>query len=196
MKTTRLSPLALLGASLLLVPTLAHAHVGVGPAHGFVHGFAHPLAGFDHLCAMMAVGLWAAQRGGRALWVVPLSFLSVLAVGAALGMAGVGIPFVEPGIVASVLLLGVLVAAAIRLPLPASALLVGLFALFHGHAHGAEMPVTASGFAYGAGFIAASAMLHAIGIGLGLALQRLAGSTWVRATGGAIACFGLYRLVG
>jgi urease accessory protein len=119
-----------------------------------------------------------------------------MVVGAALGMAGVTIPFVEQGIIASVLLLGVFVAAAVRLPVAASAILVGLFALFHGHAHGTEMPVTASGFAYGAGFLMASTMLHAAGIGLGVTLQRVANSTWVRATGGAIACCGLYLLVG
>jgi urease accessory protein len=196
MNTTRISRFALFFAALLLIPTFAQAHVGVGSTHGFVHGIAHPFSGLDHLCAMMAVGLWAAQRGGRALWAVPLSFLSVMVVGAALGMAGVTIPFVEQGIVASVLLLGVLVAAAVRLPVAASAILVGLFALFHGHAHGTEMPVTASGFAYGAGFLVATTLLHTAGIGLGMTLQRVANSTWVRAAGGAIAFCGLYLIVG
>jgi len=195
MKTTRITRATLFLATLLFLPTLAQAHVGVGPTSGFFHGIAHPLSGLDHLCAMMAVGLWAAQRGGRALWAVPLSFLSVMAVGAAMGMAGISVPFVEQGIVASVLLLGVLIATAVRLPVVASAILVGLFALFHGHAHGTEMPVTASGFAYGAGFVMATAMLHAAGLGLGIAIQRLASSTWIRATGGAIACCGLYLLV-
>jgi urease accessory protein len=144
---------------------------------------------------MFAVGLWAAQRGGRSLWVVPLTFVSVMICGAALGMAGVTIPFVEQGIVASVLLLGVLVAAAVRLPLVASAILVGLFAFCHGHAHGTEMPVTASGLAYGAGFVAATTSLIALGVGLGTTAQRLANSTWVRAAGGAIAGCGVYLLL-
>ncbi len=196
MKTTRISRFAFFFAALLLVPTFAHAHVGVGPTHGFLPGVAHPFSGLDHLCAMMAVGLWAAQRGGRALWAIPLSFLSVMVLGAALGMAGVSIPFVEQGIIASVLLLGVLVAASVRLPVVASAILVGLFALFHGHAHGTEMPVTASGFAYGAGFLAATTLLHAAGLGLGMTLQRVASSTWVRALGGAVACCGLYLIIG
>jgi urease accessory protein len=193
MNNTRTS-LALL-ATLLLIPTLAHAHVGVGSTNGFFHGAAHPFSGLDHLCAMMAVGLWAAQRGGRALWVVPLSFVSVMIVGGVLGAAGVALPFVEQGIVASVLLLGVLAAAAVRLPLAASAILVGWFALFHGHAHGTEMPVTASGLAYGAGFVMATAALHAAGLALGIGMQRLASSGWVRAAGGAIACCGLYLLM-
>ena len=195
MNTTRISRSAFFFAA-LLIPTLAHAHVGVGSTNGFFPGIAHPFSGLDHLCAMMAVGLWAAQRGGRALWAIPLSFLSVMVIGAALGMAGVTIPFVEQGIVASVLLLGVLVAAAVRLPVAASAILVGLFALFHGHAHGTEMPVTASGFAYGAGFLVATTMLHAAGIGLGMTLQRVAKATWVRVAGGTIACCGLYLIVG
>jgi len=194
MKTMRTLRLPLFLATILL-PTLAHAHVGVGSTSGFLPGIAHPFSGLDHLCAMMAVGLWAAQRGGRALWIVPLSFISLMICGAALGIAGVTIPFVEQGIVASVLLLGVLIAAAVRLPVAASALLVGLFALWHGHAHGTEMPLAASGMAYAAGFVVATAMLHAAGIGLGIAMQRLASSTWVRAAGGAIACCGLYMLV-
>ncbi len=151
-----------------LLPSLAQAHPGIpGHTHGFDNGLFHPLTGLDHICAMIAVGLWAAQRGGRALWLVPLTFVSVMAFGGALGMSGIALPFVETGIVASVLILGVLIAAAVRLPLMASAAMVGLFALFHGFAHGAEMPDTASGLVYGIGFIAATAILHLCGIGLG-----------------------------
>ena len=175
-----------------LLPTLAQAHPGIpGHTHGFANGLAHPLTGLDHLCAMVAVGLWAAQRGGRALWLVPSVFVSVMVLGGALGMAAVPIPFVEPGIVASVLVLGVLIAAAVRLPLAVSLLVVGVFAVFHGYAHGAEMPATASGLAYGLGFAAATASLHLVGIGLGLLAQRFGSARLVRYAGGAIAACGV-----
>ncbi len=179
--------------AVFLLPALAQAHPGFpGHTHGFANGLAHPLTGLDHICAMVAVGLWAAQRGGRALWLVPSVFVSVMACGGALGMAAVPLPFVEAGIVASVLVLGVLIAAAVRLPLPASALLVGAFALFHGYAHGAEIPGTASGLAYGLGFVAATAALHLSGIGLGLLARRFGSAQLVRYAGAAIAGCGLY----
>ena len=176
----------------MLFPSLVHAHVGVGPTSGLLSGFTHPVTGLDHLCAMVAVGLWAAQCGGRAIWLVPAVFVAVMAVGGTLGMAAVSIPFVEPGIIASVMVLGLLIAAALRLPLVASALLVGLFALFHGHAHGTEMPATAAGLAYAVGFIAATACLHLFGIGLGLGAQRWGSAQLVRFAGGAIVACGLY----
>jgi urease accessory protein len=186
---SRLLPLL----AVFLLPALAQAHPGVpGHTHGFANGLAHPLTGLDHICAMVAVGLWAAQRGGRALWLVPSVFVSVMILGGVLGMAAVPIPFVEPGIAASVLVLGVLIAAAVRLPLPASALLVGLFAVFHGYAHGAEMPASASGLAYGLGFVAATASLHLSGIGLGLLAQRFGSARLVRYAGAAIAACGIY----
>jgi len=178
--------------AVLSVPSLAHAHVGVGQTSGFAHGLAHPFTGLDHLAAMVAVGLWAAQRRGRALWAVPLTFVSVMSVGGLLGMVGVSIPFVEMGIIASVLVLGVLVAAAVRLPLVAGSFLVGLFAVFHGHAHGAEMPETVSGLTYGIGFIMATGVLHGCGIGLGLLGRKLASPRVIRYAGGAIAAFGIY----
>ena len=131
---------ALFLAAVFLVPSLAHAHVGVGETSGFAHGFGHPLSGLDHICAMVAVGLWAAQMGGRAIWAVPLTFVTVMAFGGLLGMMHVDVPFIETGIVVSVLTLGVFIAAAVRLPLIASIIVVGLFAICHGHAHGAEMP--------------------------------------------------------
>jgi urease accessory protein len=182
---------ALLSA-ILLVPSLAHAHVGVGDTCGFLHGMGHPLSGLDHICAMVAVGLWAAQMGGRAIWAVPLTFVSVMALGGALGMLGINFAFVETGIVISVLTLGVLIAASVHLPLAASIAVVGLFAIFHGQAHGAEMPESASGLAYGAGFIIATAFLHACGIGLGIAIQRLASRAVVRFAGIAIVLCGGY----
>jgi urease accessory protein len=178
-----------------VLPSLAYAHVGVGQTSGFAHGFAHPLTGLDHIAAMVTVGLWAAQRGGRALWVVSLSFVGVMSISGLLGTLGVSVPFVEPGIVASVFVLGVLVAAAVRLPLVASSLIVGLFAIFHGHAHGAEMPETVSGLAYGIGFVLATGLLHGCGIGLGLLAGKLGSPRLVRYAGGATAALGVYLFV-
>lgn len=176
----------------LSLPTLAYAHVGVGPTSGWLAGLAHPITGLDHLAAMIGVGLWAAQRGGRALWLVPLTFVLVMSLGGLLGTAGIAMPFVEPGIVASVLILGVLIAAAVRLPLVASVLIVGLFALFHGHAHGAEMPETAAGVAYGLGFLFTTACLHLAGVRIGLTAGTFGSTRMVRYAGGAIALFGVY----
>ena len=182
--------------SLFIVPSLAHAHVGIGQAGGFGQGFSHPLGGLDHLCAMVAVGLWAAQRGGRALWAVPLTFVTVMALGGIIGMAGIGIPFVETGILLSVLLLGVLIAASVRLPLAANIAIVALFAIFHGYAHGAEMPANASGIAYAAGFAFSTSLLHLCGIGLGIAIQKLATPQFVRFAGAAIVLFSAWLWVG
>ncbi|HUZ07420.1 MAG TPA: HupE/UreJ family protein [Candidatus Paceibacterota bacterium] len=185
----RVLPLSLI----LLVPTLAQAHPGLpGHTHGFTNGVLHPLTGLDHICAMLAVGLWAAQRGGRAVWLVPATFVSVMIAGGMLGMGGVGIPYIEQGIAASVLVLGLLIAAAVRLPVAASMAVVGLFALFHGYAHGAEMPATASGLAYGLGFVLATIGLHLTGIGLGLAGQKIVSAQFVRCLGGAIAACGVF----
>ncbi len=182
--------------ALLSVPLLAQAHVGVGQTSGIFNGLTHPAAGFDHIAAMVAVGLWAAQLGGTAVWIVPLSFVTAMTMGGALGAAGISIPFVEPGIAASVLVLGLLIAAAVRLPLFISGVLVGLFAVFHGHAHGAEMPETVSGLAYGIGFVLATGLLHSGGIGLGLLARKRAGSHLVRLAGGITAAFGFCLLIG
>jgi urease accessory protein len=195
MKTkTRISSfnlkLALL-ALFALTPALAQAHPGHGPANSFAGGFSHPLHGLDHILAMVAVGLWAAQLGGRALWLVPAAFVSLMTVGGALGMAGVPVPMVETGILLSVLLLGVLIAASVRLPLVASMAVVGLFAIFHGHAHGSEIPVAASGLAYGLGFLLATAVLHGCGMGLGLLAQRKLTAPVLRFAGAGIAVAGV-----
>jgi len=197
MKTDSMNPpsikrSALLTLSLLLIPTLAHAHVGIGETSGFLRGMGHPLSGIDHICAMVAAGLWASQLGGRSLWLVPLTFLMVMAAGGLLGMSGVTLPFVEQGIIASVLILGVFIATAIRLPLVASVTLVGLFALCHGHAHGAEMPTSASGLQFAMGFVFATIIFHTLGIGLGLAMQKQGRPIAVRFAGLAIICCGAY----
>lgn len=175
-----------------LLPTVAHAHAGLGEAGGFLHGLTHPTSGLDHVCAMLAVGLWAAQTGGRSIWAVPLTFVGVMALGGALSMLGIGLPFVERGILLSVLLLGVLIAASVRLPLWLGSGMVGLFALWHGHAHGAEMPALASGIGYALGFMMATALLHVIGIAFGLGMQRRAREHVIRAAGASIALCGMY----
>jgi urease accessory protein len=178
----------------MFVPALAQAHPGLpGHSHGFTNGLLHPLTGWDHLLAMTAVGIWAVQCGRRALWLVPLAFVSVMTLGGILGMAGMGrIPLIEQGIAASVLVLGIFIATAVQLPLPAGALIVGFFALFHGYAHGAEMPATVSGWLYGLGFVLATVGLHLCGIGIGLTAQRLNSMKLVRCVGGVIAACGVY----
>jgi len=155
-----------------LVPVAASAHVGVGETHGFVHGFSHPLSGIDHILAMVAVGLFAAHLGGRALWLVPLTFVSVMALAGIAGMAGVQLPFVEIGIGMSVIVFGLAVALQLSVPTLVAMGLVGFFAIFHGHAHGIEMPQGVSGLFYGVGFICATTLLHALGVGLGLAICK------------------------
>ena len=179
----------------LLLPSFAYAHVGVGEASGFMHGLTHPTSGLDHVCAMLAVGLWAAQMGGRSVWAVPLTFVGVMALGGALSMLGIGLPFVEQGIVLSVLLLGVLIAAAVRLPLWLSSGMVGLFALWHGHAHIAEMPEMASGIGYTLGFLLATALLHTIGIASGMSMRWIARERVIHAAGAGIALCGVYLAV-
>ncbi|WP_292634198.1 HupE/UreJ family protein, partial [Mesorhizobium sp.] len=150
-----------LAVILLLAAAMpAYAHVGAGSTSSFAAGFVHPLSGLDHMTAMVAVGLWAAMKGGKALWAWPLAFLGVMLAGGALGMLHVPVPFVEPGILASVVAFGLLVALAIDLPVSAGVAIIGLFALFHGHAHGAEVPENAAGLEYMAGFAAATALLH------------------------------------
>ena len=186
--------LVLLSAT-LMAPSLAHAHVGVSETSEFVHGMGHPFGGLDHICAMVAVGLWAAQMGGRSIWAIPVTFIAVMALGGVLGMIGINVPYLETGIVVSVLTLGVLISASVRLPLAASVAIVGLFAIFHGQTHGAEMPETASGIAYGAGFLIATAFLHGCGIGLGIAIQKLAAPKVVRFAGIAIVLCGGYILL-
>jgi urease accessory protein len=148
---------------------------------------------------MMAVGMLAAQLGGRALWLVPLSFVCVMTLGGALGMAGIQVPFAELGIALSVVVLGLAIAFPLKVPALAAMALVGFFAVFHGYAHGAEMPAAASALPYAAGFVGATALLHATGVGLGLLFglegKRL-GHHVVQAAGGAMAVFGVAVLAG
>ena len=178
-----------------LTPTIAFAHTGIGPTVGFSHGFLHPITGLDHVLAMVMVGMFAAQLGGRALWLVPAAFVAVMAAGGALGVAGYPLPFVEIGIALSVVTLGALVAFGVRLPTAVAMAVVALFAIFHGHAHGSEMPETAAGLTYGLGFVVATALLHAAGIGLGLVAGRTR-TVAVRAAGGLAAIAGVALLTG
>jgi urease accessory protein len=160
-------------ALIALMVQEASAHTGVGDASGLVHGMIHPVTGIDHVLAMVTVGLFAAHLGGRALWLVPASFVAMMALGGVLGFYGIALPFIETGIACSVMVLGAVVALQTSLPLTAAMGMVGAFAVFHGHSHGTEMPIDISALGYGLGFLLTTAMLHVVGIGLGLALGRL-----------------------
>jgi urease accessory protein len=173
----------------------AHAHTGLEHATSFAAGFAHPWSGLDHMLAMVAVGLWAGANGGKAVWAWPLAFVGVVVVGGALGIAGVPMPMVEPGILASVIILGLLVLAAITLPVVAGALLVALFALLHGHAHGSELPVLAAAASYATGFAMATALLHGIGLGVAHVASGARGALVVRGAGALVAAAGLALVV-
>ena len=182
--------------NLMLLTLAASGSAMAHPCHaeGAMAGLMHPLTGVDHVLAMVAVGLWAAQLGGRAQWLLPASFVSFLALGGALGASGAALPLaeagIETGIIASVLLLGLLIGFAVKLQALPAALAVGVFALCHGYAHGVEMPATGSGLLYGAGFVAASAALHAAGLGLARSVQ--AHGRWLRSSGAAIALAGVW----
>jgi urease accessory protein len=162
----------LMGITVLLAPGIALAHPGHGGDSGLLGGFIHPFGGIDHLLAMTAVGLFAAHLGGRALWAVPATFVAVMALGGALGAAGVSLPFTEAAIALSVLVFGFLIFSGTTPPVLTAMALVGVFAAFHGYAHGAEMPAGVSGAVYGIGFLVATALLHGFGITLGLAVSR------------------------
>jgi urease accessory protein len=183
----------LLLTALALTASTAPAFAHLNPAeHGsLLAGFTHPLSGLDHILVMVAVGLWAAQIGGRALWVVPSAFVGTMAFGFVLAMTGVHLPFVEPAILASVVALGLLVAMAVQMETVACAAVVGVFALFHGYAHGGELGA-AGALPFSAGFVIATALLHAAGIGLGLGIGRLSsGRVISRILGGITAFAGL-----
>lgn len=181
----------------LFLATPAWAHTGLEPhVHGFASGFAHPLGGADHLLAMVAVGLWAGLVGGRAAWAWPLAFVVMMTGAAAAGVAGVALPLTEIGIALSVVVLGAAIALGLRAPAGVGAALCAVFAIFHGHAHGLEMPADAAGLAYGAGFIVATTLLHAAGIALAFGLARLAPRLAVQAAGAAVAAGGVALLVG
>jgi urease accessory protein len=179
----------------LTAPALAHTGVGAH-SHGFAAGFLHPLMGLDHLLAMLGVGVWAAQLGKRGTWLVPAAFVAVMIAGAGLALAGAPLPMVEFGIAGSVLMIGALIAFGTRMPVGLAMGLVGLFALFHGHAHGTELPGFAHPAVYGAGFAAATALLHVAGMGIALAVRQRAAKLPFRVAGAAVAAVGGGLLLG
>jgi urease accessory protein len=186
-------PLWLVGSVLLalLWPTRAMAHTQGGEAAGLLSGLRHPVSGLDHILAMVAVGLWGAQLGQPAIWLLPVTFPMVMAFGGMLGLMGLALPGIEIGIAVSAIVLGVMVAWEARPPLWVAAAVVGFFAIFHGHAHGAELPAGGDALLYSIGFVVATGCLHAAGIGLGLIHRWPAGKWTLRATGVAVALAGV-----
>ena len=176
----------------LAAPALAHT--GTGLAGGFQSGFLHPLSGFDHLLAMVSVGLWGAFLGRPLIVALPVIFPTVMAVGGTLGIAGVPLPPVEIGIAVSVLVLGAMIAGKVRAPVWLAALIVATFAIFHGYAHGKELPSAADPVGYSAGFVLATGLLHVVGIGIGLIADRPGGATVVRGLGGLVTLCGVWFL--
>lgn len=183
-----------LSAALLLSSGTAFAHTGAGPVSSLGSGLLHPFAGADHVLAMIAVGILAVQQGGRGIWLLPSTFVAMMLAGGAIALSGIGLPLVEQGILGSVIILGAAIAAGQKIPWPVAAGFVGLFAVFHGHAHGAEIAPGIGGLGYAMGFAAATALLHAagavLGAGAGAVNARLA-PTLVRSSGAAIASSGM-----
>ncbi|MEZ5670085.1 MAG: HupE/UreJ family protein [Alphaproteobacteria bacterium] len=184
-----------LAIGLWLLPHFAHAHITRGDAGGFGSGFQHPLTGIDHFLAMFAVGLWGAQLGGRAVWSLPVAFPLIMVCGGVLGILGVSIPGVEIGIALSIIALGLAIAFAWRPAEWVALALIGVFAVFHGHAHGTELPASADPADYAIGFVVATGMVHLLGIGVGLALGKPFQGLLARVLGGLIALGGVYFLV-
>ena len=188
--------LPILTLAALLAAQSAMAHTGEGIQGGLISGFTHPLFGWDHVVAMVAVGLWGVFLGRPAIWILPVVFPIVMALGGAMGVAGMPLPAVEAGIALSGVILGLLVAFGARAPLWAAVAVVGGFAIFHGHAHGTELPDAASPYAYALGFVVATGLLHLAGIGFGALANRPWGSYAVRAAGLVIAAVGAAFLTG
>ncbi len=183
-------------AILVAYASTASAHEGAGLAGGFISGFLHPIFGWDHVVAMVAVGLWGAFLGNPSIWILPVVFPLVMAFGGALGVLGVPVPAVETGIAASAVVLGAMVAFAVRPPIWIAAVIVGVFAIFHGHAHGTELPGAANPLAYSIGFVLSTGLLHLSGIAFGMLVRWPAGKIAVQAGGGLIALAGVGFLTG
>ena len=169
----------------------AFAHTGIGTTSAFDAGLAHPFSGIDHMLAMVAVGLWAGLRGGRALWLWPVSFVGGMMIGGAMGIEGLPLPFVEQGIVASIVILGLAVALAFSAPLAVGSLMIAAAGILHGHAHGAEIPADANGLHYALGFVIATATLHAAGVAVTMLAVRYGRPVVIRAAGVLTALAGL-----
>jgi len=198
-RTIRMAVLATIFGSALAAPAFAHTGIGLlgqsGSLGGFAAGFLHPLMGLDHELAMLGVGIWAVQLGKRAIWLVPVSFIGIMVIGAMLAMLGAPLPMVEFGIGGSVLVIGGLIAFGARMPVAVAMAIVGAFALFHGHAHGTELPGFAHPVAYGAGFVVATALLHAAGIGIAWLVRRHAAKLPFRVAGAVMAAVGFGLLM-
>ena len=179
----------------LLAPATALAHVQGGEASGFWSGLTHPMAGWDHVLAMVAVGIWGAQLGQPAIWVLPVTFPMVMAFGGMLGLMGLALPGVEVGIAISAVVLGIMILGEVKPPLWIAAAMVGLFAIFHGHAHGTELPAGSSGVYYSIGFVIATGTLHALGISIGLIHKWSAGRVLLRAAGVVVSVAGVLFLL-
>jgi urease accessory protein len=185
---------AAVALALVLSPVAAFAHEETGQAAGLLAGLSHPLSGLDHVLAMIAVGLWGAVLGPPAIWVLPVAFPMVMAFGGLMGLLGFPLPGVEIGIAVSAVVLGAAVLAEVRPPLWLAAVIVAFFAIFHGHAHGRELPQGTSALLYSLGFVVATGLLHAFGILLGVAHRWAAGRRLVQLAGGGVALAGLYFL--
>jgi urease accessory protein len=174
----------------------ANAHTDGLATGGFMAGFSHPLSGLDHLLAMVAVGIWGASLGRPLIWALPVAFPLLMVVGGVLGIAGVPVPYVEPGIAASVVILGLAILAAWRAPLAVALMVVGIFGVLHGYAHGLELPEAVAPQAYTAGFVLATGLLHLAGIALGMLKVLPGGAELLRGSGAAIAVAGVWILIG
>jgi urease accessory protein len=183
-------------AAMAFLPATAFAHVGADAHGGFAQGFMHPVGGLDHVLAMVLVGLLGASLGGRALWALPAAFLAMMAGGGMLGLSGMELPLVEAGIAVSVMVLGAALAFKLNPGLLVASAVTGFFALFHGFAHGAEMPADALGAAYGTGFLLATALLHAAGAAAGIALSKSGGASVTRVAGAAASIAGVAIFTG
>jgi len=181
---------AVLVLLLLVLPVTASAHSATGSSGGFSSGFTHPLTGLDHIVAMVAVGLWGAFLGRRAMWTLPVVFPVIMALGGVLGVLGIPLPGVEMGIAGSGIILGLMVAFAAHPPLWVAAVLVGFFAIFHGHAHGTELPDSANAMTFAIGFVTSTGLLHLAGIAFGLLVKWPWGKIAIRTGGAAIAAVG------
>ncbi|MDW3223915.1 MAG: HupE/UreJ family protein [Paracoccaceae bacterium] len=175
-------------------PALAHSEEVYGG--GFVAGFTHPILGWDHVAAMVAVGLWGAFLGAPAIWILPVVFPLVMALGAVAGIVGIPVPAVETGIAFSAVVLGLMIVFAAKPPIWVAAIIVGAFAIFHGYAHGTELPSTVNAFAYAIGFVFSTGLLHLCGIAFGLLVKWPAGRIVVRSAGGLISIAGVAFLTG
>jgi len=183
-------------ASASLAPASASAHLDGGALGGFQSGFTHPIVGIDHLLAMLAVGIWGAQMGGRNVWTLPVTFPLIMAAGGIVGMSGFALPQVELGIALSVFVLGLAIAFAWKAPEWAALVLIAVFAVFHGYAHGVELPRAVDPASYAIGFVVATGVIHVAGIGIGLLLGQAWKGRLSQTLGGAIAVTGLYFAAG